>query len=148
MYLLKRPVHVLNPSTCQWDLIWKERLCKCNEVKDYLQQRILHFWRVLNPANCVLIRGRRGGFHTQRHRVGAEVGGRRPPAEEHQSGLAGAQSWGRTWTRWPLGRKEPTLPCPRFDVLASRGRENKSCFQLSSPRYYFYSSPRSLSFFS
>lgn len=59
----ERQVHVLTPSTCECGVIWKQGLCRWNEVEDF-QKRSFCFRMALNPM--IRVRHRRAGTQIQR----------------------------------------------------------------------------------
>lgn len=62
----KKTGYIVNPGICKWDLIWKQGLCKCDQVK------IRSHWMRLgsNPMTDVLRKtGRFGPGHRGMERV-------------------------------------------------------------------------------
>lgn len=61
----KRYIQVLNPSTCEGDLIWKQGLCRCISV----QTKTRGLGQALHPMTDVLIRRMKlGDTEIQNHK--------------------------------------------------------------------------------
>lgn len=61
LFLPRRNTEALTPGVCECDLIWKQGVCRCNQVT----MRSLR-WVLIQLGECVYKKGKLGHRHTER----------------------------------------------------------------------------------